>query len=307
MATLAELRAKAKRLGIAATVIRGASTARELQSVIADFNEDEKPAKKTVAKKASPATTPKRRGRPPGSRNKPKVEEAPKRRGRPPGSGVKKSASGTKAPAKSTRGTAKRPSTARRTVKAAPQPNPEAGRFLLEQIDYTETDGWNPRDGSAPDRIVKALRKFRGNREKVFDFLSADVWDFVGKYKQNGDKRTKQEALDMLRYRIARTDWEFATRTGQHQKSENRAEYTRKAPVKATARKAAAKPAARKAAAPKAPARRGRPPKAAQAPQEAPKRRGRPPGSKNKPKVAAKATAPRKTATRRTAQRRTRR
>lgn len=285
MATLAELRAKAKGLGIAAPVIRGASTRLELQTVIDDFTADEKPAKRTVAKKKAPVQeAPKRRGRPPGSKNKPKVEEAPKRRGRPPGSGVKKSASGTKAPAKST--TAKRPPTATKAQPRKPARKPVvdgAGRYLLESIDYTETDGWNPRAGSAPDRIVKALRRFRGNREKVFDFLTPNVWDFVGRTKRNGDKRTKAEALDMLRYRIARTDWEFATRTGQHQKSENRAEYGSQtgngnSKPKTTTRKTVAK-----AAPAKAPVRRGRPPKAAQ---EAPKRRGRPPGSKNKPKAA---------------------
>jgi hypothetical protein len=295
--TLADLRTKAKGLGIAATKIRGASTVRELKAVIADFNEDEKPAKKkTVAKKAAP---PKRgRGRPVGSKNKPKEEEAPKRRGRPPGSGVKKSASGTKAPAKSTKGTAKRPSPApRRTTRKQPVKNGDAGRFMLESVDYTETEGWNPREGSPPDLIVRALKKFRGNREKVYDFLAPDVWDFVDSGKTARERRPKAEALKMLRYRIARTDWEFAVRTGQHVPSENRAEYGSQVEDKKPARKA---PAAKKAPA-KAPARRGRPPKA----QEAPKRRGRPPGSKNKVKVAAKATTARKTATRRTAAKRT--
>src|SRR5215471_2384426 len=307
MATLAELRAKAKGLGIAASVIRGASTVKELQSVISDFNDGEKPAKRTtVAKKKSTTQAPAKRGpgRPKGSRNKPKVEEeapAPKRRGRPPGSGVKKSASSTKAPARSQ---ARRPA-------RKPQAD-DAGRFLLESIDYSITDGWNPRPGSPPDRIVKALRKFRGSREKVFEFLKADVYDFVDANKPRSQRRPKSEALTMLKYRIARTDWEFATRTDQHQKSQNRAEYGSQSGngnsrQKAAPRKAAATPAKRGP---------GRPRKVAEAPQEAPKRRGRPPGSKNKPKAqtAAKrtttkaaSTGTRQTATRRTATRRSRR
>ena len=96
---------------------------------------------------------------------------------------------------------------------------------MLSRINYSKTDGWNPREGSAPDRIVKALKKFKGDREKVFQHLKSDVWDFVGKQKRNGDKRTKDEALEMLNYRIARTDWQFGIATGQHEVATDRVEY----------------------------------------------------------------------------------
>jgi hypothetical protein len=92
-------------------------------------------------------------------------------------------------------------------------------------VEYGDFEGWNPRAGSAPDRIIKALKKFRGDRAKVFDFLAPDVWDFVGKTKRNGDKRTKAEALDMLAYRISRTAWDFAMRTKQHDAADNRVKY----------------------------------------------------------------------------------
>src|SRR5262245_52805342 len=82
---------------------------------------------------------------------------------------VKKAAStaaaSTPAPAKSRGAKAKRPVTAR------PKTTSENGRNSLGDVDFTQTDGWNAREGSAPDRIVKALKRFRGDREKVFEFL----------------------------------------------------------------------------------------------------------------------------------------
>jgi hypothetical protein len=69
------------------------------------------------------------------------------------------------------------------------------------------------------------VRKSRGNRAKAFEILKADVWDFVGKVKRNGEKRTKSEAEAMLRYRISRTLFDFAVQTGQHEVAKNRVQY----------------------------------------------------------------------------------
>ena len=199
MATLAELRKEAKGMGIPATAIRGAENARELQKIIDSHGSGNS---KPVAKKKGAVK---------------KSAVAKKKSGAVKKSATvkKSSASSKKSPAKST--TAKRTSAAKR--------DGDSGRHLLDSVNYSNTDGWNPRKGSAPDRIVNALRKFKGNRSKVFDFLKGDVWDFAGKKKRDGSKRTKAEAEAMLVYRIARTDWDFALRTGQHEKSENRVEY----------------------------------------------------------------------------------
>lgn len=204
MATLGEKRKEAKDLGIAATLIRSAENARELQKIIDDHNSGgEKPkvskkksvAKKSVAKKST------------AKKSSAKKENS-------------KSASSKSAPAKSAKSGATK---AKRSATA--KSDSDSGRNTLDGVDYNETDGWNARDGSAPDRIVKALKRFKGNRSKVFDYLVGDVWDFAGKKKRNGEKRTKPEAEAMLKYRIARTDWDFALRTGQHEKSGNRVEY----------------------------------------------------------------------------------
>ena len=261
MATLAELRKEAKGMGIPATAIRGAENARELQAIINEHsgggNSKPKATKKVVAKKKGAV----------------KKSAAKK-------SAVKKSASSKSAPAKSK--TAKRPTTAKRTTAKR---DGDSGRYLLEGVNYSNTDGWNPRKGSAPDRIVNALRKFKGNRSKVFDFLKGDVYDFAGRKKRDGSKRTKAEAEAMLVYRIARTDWDFALKTGQHEKSENRVEYgtggtgagtfkragAKKSATKSnsSAKKSTTKPAAKKSGA----------------------KRGRPAGKKNAAKAAGRAAA----------------
>jgi hypothetical protein len=242
MATkLQTLRRRAKSAGVSASDIRGASSATELEDLIAAANGT---SSRTVAKSA--------------------VKKASKR------TAVKKSAK--KAPAaKSTKGEAKRPST------APAKKSGTSGRNLISSVDFDKTKGWNPRVGSAPDRIMKALKKARGNREKAFEALKADVWDFVGKVKRNGDKRTKAEAEAMLRYRISRTLFDFVNQTKQHKISTNRIKY-------------GTGPNANGNSKPKSGRGRGRPkgstnkPKATVAKAGVKRGRGRPKGSKNKPK-----------------------
>jgi len=212
MAKLSELRKQAKALGIAPAVIRSATTAEELSSVIADHNAHDGGSTVVRAKakakgKSGSKTTVRKSNR---KATVAKVHSQKRNSGRK-----------ASTPAKSRKsGTAKRSST-----KSTSSYVPKGGRNVLDDVDFSFTDGWNPRDGSAPDVIVKALRKAKGNREKVFEALKADVWDFVGKKYRNGDKRSKDEALEMLRYRIARTAWDFAMRTGQHESASNRVEY----------------------------------------------------------------------------------
>lgn len=199
MAKLAELRKKAKGLGISAAVIRRATTASELQDAINAHSGSSKPKAKAKAKKK-------------GTVARKQTRTAP----------AKKKASGRKAstPAKS-----RKSGKAKRSSNSTSSREPKGGRNLLGKVNFSKTDGWNPREGSAPDIIVRALKRFKGDRTKVFNHLKGDVWDFVAKKKQNGDKRTKAEAEAMLRYRISRTAFDFAVRTGQHEPSDNRVEY----------------------------------------------------------------------------------
>jgi hypothetical protein len=255
MPTIGQLRKSAKEMGIAPASIRGATSAPELQALIMDFMTNGASTAKPARKPAK--TTPARRGRPPKSTKSVPVKSKP---------------------------AAKSTSTGKAKRSASANGNGDAGRHMLTGIDYTVTDGWNPREGSPPDLIIRALRRFKGNRGKVFDHLLPNVKNFVGSKMADGTKRDKASTERMLAYRISRTAWDFAMRTGQHEKSENRAEYgasmgrkptkattpTRKA-AKATTKttrrpvgrpRTAAKPATRAATTRKP----GRPQKAAQKP-----------------------------------------
>lgn len=285
--TLPELRRKAKQQGIPASEIRAATSTRDLRDLIAEYaddgNGDASPVRKRAVVKKAAASKPRR---------------GTVKRGRPKGSASSKSA-----PASSRkRGTAKR-ATAAKTTKRSNGYVPKGGRNVIDvsEIDFNYTEGWNARPDSAPDRIFKALKRSRGNRQRAFEILAPDVWDFVGRRMADGTKRDKQNALSMLKYRIARTLWDFVRLTEQHEIAENRIEYgtggngnskTRKPVRKASTKTGTAKRGRPKGSTTKtktAPARRGRPPKV-----EAPKRRGRPPGSKNKVRATASASAPKR-------------
>jgi hypothetical protein len=117
-----------------------------------------------------------------------------------------------------------------RKRKAAPKKasssNGDLGRANIGSIDFRATsDDWNPRKGGPVERLFKALKTSRGDVDKAFDLLKGDVWDFVGRKMRDGSRRNQASAHNMLRYRLNRTLWEFATRTGQHQSSENHVQY----------------------------------------------------------------------------------
>lgn len=152
---------------------------------------------------------------------------------------AKKKATGTKAPAekKSAKtGKAKRPSSAparkaqSRKPAARGENNGAMGRLSIDKssIDWTaESDDWNPKKGGPVEKLFKALKKSKGNIDKAYEIVKDNPYDFVGKTKRDGTKRTKAEVEAMLRYRLNRTLYEFAKRTGQHESADasNRAAY----------------------------------------------------------------------------------
>jgi len=116
----------------------------------------------------------------------------------------------------------------------SPQVNGDPGRNMLENIDWSKTEGWNPRPDSAVDIMFEALQHYKGDRQQALDYILETYpgkelieYKFVGPAKRDGTKRTAKEQRDYLSYRIARTAWDFAIKTGQHTKSENRKPYTR--------------------------------------------------------------------------------
>lgn len=116
--------------------------------------------------------------------------------------------------------------TASKSSKRKPKVDDDTGRAAIGEIDWSvESDDWNPRAGGPTERMFKALKRFKGNVDKAFDHLKDDLYDFVGKNKRNGERRTKDEALSVFKYRLNRTKYEYATRTGQHVQATNRVEY----------------------------------------------------------------------------------
>jgi len=205
-ASLNKLKMQAKKLGFSRTDLAGADRSEILEMIAQGGPETEsengKPRKKSASKAA--------------------VKKAVTKKASP----ARKSA-----PAKSRKsGTAKR-QTARKPKAEASKNGYQAkgGRNILEGVDYSEHEDWNPRPGSAPDRIIKALRKFHGKRERVFEFLLPNIGDFVKAKKADGTPWAKGDGpgtrKGMLKYRIARTAWQFALQTGQHEKAENRVTY----------------------------------------------------------------------------------
>lgn len=264
-----ELREQAKAAGIPAREIRSAESSAELRKMIREASNGSatRTTRKRVVKKAVGKVVPKRRGRPPGSKNKTTRAKAsaPAKRGRPKGS----------------------------TTRKAKSSNGNGGRFLLGKINWSKVGNWNPREGTVPDQIVNALRKFKGDRDKAYKALRPKLKSLVPPSTRAGRKRSQSEREDYLRYLISRNAWAFAMATGQHEASSNRAEYgtagTGEGKFK-PARKNARKSTTRKAAPKRTAAKRGpgRPKGSRNAPKPAAKRRGRPPGSKNKPKTATR-------------------
>lgn len=234
--------------------------------------------------KAKAKVTPKR-GRPVGSKNKPKTT-------------TKTTARKSTPVRKPTRTTARKTTTARKPApkttarKPARKGSDEPKRNTLGRPNFSKTDGWNPREGSAVEEIWLALKRAKGDRDKAFEALKKDVWLYVGKTKADGTKRPRTEeaggAYHMLRYRISRTLFDFMLQTDQHDVAEGRVPYgsgtngnkskpARKAAVTKATKRTATKPARKPAT------------KATTA------KRGRPKGSTNKPKPAQTRTTRRRT------------
>ncbi len=249
MADIQSLRKQAKAAGMPVADVR-TSTAAELRDYLASGSSA---SSKTKSRKSNPARG--RKTRPAAKATTRGRKSAPAKRGpgRPKGSGK---------------------STTRKSAPRAKASNGDAGRNFLEGINWGDHDAWNPRKGSPPDRIIRAVRKARGNRAKVVDQLMANVRDFVTLPK--GAKPNSEIARQRLAYRVSRVMWEFALKTGQHEIATNRAapgqgeryagngkgSRKRSAAAAKSTRKSTAKATGRK--------------------------RGRPPGSKNRKRAGAR-------------------
>jgi len=124
--------------------------------------------------------------------------------------------------------------------------NGKAGRIAIGKLKFSgyDPDDWKPRPDSVTGIIFKALKKSKGDVDATYDALKGQLSKLVPSKTRGGRKRTKDEQKSDLKYRINRTKWDFAMRTGQHSAATNRVEYGSGEHAKATKkanRKAASK------------------------------------------------------------------
>jgi hypothetical protein len=164
---------------------------------------------KKAGTKRSTATTATKRG--PGRPRKSETAEAPKRRGRPPGSKNKPKAATKTA-------TKRAPATAAKRRATAQSNSDTPGRSVVRNRLKWSAQGYNPREGTVANEVFQVVKREKGDREAAYKIL-------VKRVKSLFPGHDLDKAKQMLRYRISRVIWDFAQATGQHEKSENRAEY----------------------------------------------------------------------------------
>ena len=133
-----------------------------------------------------------------------------------------------KATKKNVRKATRKPAAAKQTRKPATRAsnsNGDGGRNMIGRVNFSNTEGWNPREGGSRHTIWLALKKAKGDRDKAYNALLSSINDHVPARKGDGSKRTKAEKQAYLRYQVNRVLFDFVTKTGQHEISSNRVEY----------------------------------------------------------------------------------
>lgn len=243
-----KLKARANELGVSGWKTM---TVAELKTAIgaAEGMSALKPAKSsarksTVTKASGRKTASSSTGRKSAAKPKPAAKPAAKRTAT--GSGSR-----SKAPVKS----ASRKVAAGKTPPVANvKPTRGAYRPGRNTIDNSQID-WQAEwaGGKTGNRaiVLKSLRKFKGNKDKVFNALQPNAQAMFPK-DDNGKKRSKASAEALLRWTIGRVAFDFTTGTGQHKVSTNRknsvqgaSQPVSRAKASGTGRKSTPKPATR--------------------------------------------------------------
>ena len=139
---------------------------------------------------------------------------------------TRKSASAKKTPAAKSpaRGEAKRSSSGGSTRKSVTpaSSNGKPGRNLIDRKQIDWTLDWAGGTKGNRGIIFKALRKHRGNYEKVYAALKADARKMFPKNTKTGERYSADKSRAQLKWYIGRTAFDYVTATKQHQKSTNR-------------------------------------------------------------------------------------
>jgi len=197
-----KLRAQAKAKGVSGYKTMSAD---ELKKALGSSNgSGTKTAAKTAVSRATAKgtkTAVKSAGRKTAS-----VKSAPAKTAKRQTTGARKSAPAKSAP----RSTAK-------TAKAnGVSKDYHGGRNLISNSDVDWTKEWNV--GGIRGEIFKALKKFKGDTNKVYDALAPRATEFWKKNRA-GERILKDRALEILRWNISRVKFDYVIATKQHKTS----------------------------------------------------------------------------------------
>jgi hypothetical protein len=216
------------------TKAKPAATAKNGASVATSSARKSAPAKSTVQKTVTKTAAK-------GTAKRPTAAAASKGKASPvKGSGKKLAAMPTKGkttakPAKAVQSRAKeREATAKisktKAVRTRRKPQPGAARIDRSAVDWNAETGLGKRGGKRAD-VLRALRKRKGNYDKVFD----DLQDQAIKWYPNAlntypEAKSKRHAAEkMLRWLIGRVAFDFVMGTGQHEPGDRAAYGTSEA------------------------------------------------------------------------------
>ena len=199
-----ELRAKAKQKGIEGYRTMSLS---ELQAALKggaakSSTNGASAGRKSAGRKSTPkATVTKTAGRK-------SAKSAPAAKSAKAGKAKRPTAGGTRKSA--VRNTPTKPKATRATSTAT---SGVRSRIVDGDIDWTAE--WNGGQDGNRGTIMKLLRKFKGNSDKVFNAL-ADKAKTMYPKQPNGRARSKDDAQRLLRWHINRIKFDFVTATEQH-------------------------------------------------------------------------------------------
>jgi hypothetical protein len=235
-----KLLAKAKSLGVAN--YRTLTTA-ELEEAISNAEGTQSDNGASTSKKSATKTAGKTARK---SASKKSAKSAPAKSASTGAQAKRQTTGGSKRKSSAKSSTSKKSTTARKPAAASTN---GVGRMNIDNGAIDWQAEWGGGKSGNRKLVMDALRRFKGNTDKVFDKLRDKAPTMYAK-DNNGRKRSAEDARRLLSWHISRVKFDFVTQTGQHQgvvRSKSGPNAATQTPArKQTTAKPTRKPAARK-------------------------------------------------------------